>query len=456
MCRAFSARTATSHASPVCLDSAPARRRRRAVTLLLATAPIASALPEAPRADILHLKDGRRIEAGSCRLAGEEWKCRRAGGEVGFLAAQVARVEAAPMPPSPVRLAGEDTRAPATTKITVDLSSRAAGSPVGASPLASPGQDPAANEISLREALALAPADPDRHVRLAALLIATDRHDEADPLLREALALRPDDAGALEWVGESAFQRGRIPDAIAAWERALSIQPGLALHERLVRARRLLSAEEGFRQSDGLHFALKYDGGEASAVLAEEILRHLDDEWSRLAGVLAHYPDGIFQVVLYSTRAFRDATLSPDAVSGLFDGQIRIPIRGLDRLTPPARRVLTHELSHAFLASASRGNAPRWLQEGFAQIQEGLSALAVRRELQDGWRTGGGIAWAREFSYPVALSQVEYLVDTWSGAHLNEIARRLGRGEPIDAAMNGSLGLDTEAFLSSWGEWLTR
>lgn len=292
-------------------------------------------------------------------------------------------------------------------------------------------------------------------LNLAAVLIRLGRHDEATGWLEDLIAERPGHPDALFLAGEARFLSGRTEEAIDLWERSRAIQPGEAVQERIERARRLGAAEDGFLRSDGARFALRYDGGEGTPALAGEILSYLEEAYDQLARRLAYYPDGVVQVVVYPRRSFHDATESASSVGGIFDGQIRVPAGGLERLEDRSRRALIHELAHYFVAARSRGVAPRWLHEGYAQAVEGRSGRRDRAGLQDELRSKGPAS-AAEFGYSKALSQMEFFLETWSDLHLSDLLDRLGHGTDIERAFRDVTGLTQREFFASWAIWLAR
>jgi tetratricopeptide (TPR) repeat protein len=464
---------------------------------------LALACSSAPKADTVHLKDGRALQLDDCRQEGAELKCRRAGGVIGIPLSQVEKVEKDPQGPtrsSPAArgtrpLAAASTGTPALDPLPPDAD-LPAGTSGGLSPavaqarietllpivtgLAKPGTDRAAarreiavlyaflgNAAMLRKdyeqgtahynsALEYDPALLVARLNLCTALINLKSYQGAEEALRQVLAAHPGEARALELMGEAAFQQGRNEEAIDLWEKAIESNPKEKLQARLDRARRLLKAEEGFHRSDASHFSLKFDGQEASPELAQEILSCLEESWSDLAVRFAHYPEAVIQVTLYSNRVFYDATEAPSWAGGVFDGQMRIPIRGLTHLTPRARQVLVHELTHSFIADKAHDNAPDWIQEGMAQIMEGRGRPADRAALA---RECGGqeaVACGKEFSYPKSLSQMEFFVDAWSTSHVNDLLDQLARGADIDTALRAAIGLSHEEFLQAWGEWLSR
>ena len=89
-----------------------------------------------------------------------------------------------------------------------------------------------------------------------------------------------------------------------------------------------------------------------------------------------------------STRSSSSATSRgrPGWSGGLFDGRIRLPIRGGLADRREFERVLTHEYVHALVHSVAAGGVPAWLNEGLA---------AAARAGRDGARRAGTLHGAR-------------------------------------------------------------
>ncbi len=464
---------------------------RRAAVLRGAACVLALlAAPSGLLADLIELKDGRMIAGEDCRPRGSEVLCHRAGGTIGFPKDQVVRIHRSRRPivqipdlpaepdpatppllkeaPSPPDMDDEGAilrkiealRAEATR----DEASRLTTSRIIAELftwLGNRNVEAGDTELAVqhyRSAIDSDPASRIARTNLAATLLLLWRNAEAGSILLGLLADEPDDPHAMLLMGEVRFREGMMEEAIALWERARTHAPSPAIEAelagRLAGARRLMAAEAGFERSDSAHFFLKYDGEEASPDLAREILAWLDATFDQLSVRMAHVPDRSIGVVLYPRRSFKEATASPDWVGGLFDGQVRIPIGGLTSLDPSIRRVLTHELAHAFITSKTRGNAPRWIQEGYAQVIEGRSAMDLRRALSQAFHILGGVAAASEFTYPKSLSQLEFFLETWSESHFLDLLDHLGSGTDIETSLRSVTGLGEMEFLSAWGAWL--
>ncbi len=451
-------------------------------------------------ADTVHLMNGQSIRVESCRPSGEEILCRRAGGVIGLPREQVRQI--VPDAPPPVRASSGEgppterraaagtgappvpAQAPLASSIVISAET-AAVIPEGASAwrsrigelersLGRPGVDekPVRREMAVlhtylgneaaeqgdfeaAESAYLRATDEDPlleppRLNLVRLRLQEGRNYEAEGMLARVQADHPGSAAALALQGEVAYRSGRIHEAIEHWERSLAIKPDPDLDSRLARIRREGRAEEGFFRTDGAHFILKYDGDRASDALSQEIVAHLDAAFEDLTIRYHVLPSSPIIVTLYSREAFHDVTESPRWVGGLFDGQIRIPIGGLTRLTEVARDVFTHELTHCIVFHKTRGNCPKWLQEGIAQLSEGKSALSQRRALARQFAGASASDAAESFSYPQALSMLEHFLDTWTASHLLDILDSLGRGGGFEQAFEATTGRTWLEFVDSW------
>lgn len=77
-------------------------------------------------------------------------------------------------------------------------------------------------------------------------------------------------------------------------------------------------------------------------------------------------------VILYGNKDFFAVTGAPDWSGGLFDGKIRVPVGGLQAMTPELAGVLYHEYAHVLIAIKGGRNVPLWFNEGLAQAAQAL------------------------------------------------------------------------------------
>ena len=75
-------------------------------------------------------------------------------------------------------------------------------------------------------------------------------------------------------------------------------------------------------------------------------------------------------MLLYDEKEFRDLIRAPHWTIGVYDGKIRLPAyeKGFSR--EEIKKVMRHELTHAFVVEISRRLCPPWLNEGLAEYEE--------------------------------------------------------------------------------------
>lgn len=113
-----------------------------------------------------------------------------------------------------------------------------------------------------RKALSIKPTDPDVLLNLAVVLQNLDYLEDAELLIREAVALHP--SGVLHHfiMGNVLSQRGDLSGAMMSYERALALQPTFAPCEKKIedlRALGVLSSTASFGETV-LHYLRRYGG----------------------------------------------------------------------------------------------------------------------------------------------------------------------------------------------------
>lgn len=87
--------------------------------------------------------------------------------------------------------------------------------------------DPAGAETILRQCPRHHPNAPEPYRRLALLLASHQDYPQASQMLVQALALAPADAGLHNEHGTLSLLLGDLPGAVAAYQRALELDPAL-------------------------------------------------------------------------------------------------------------------------------------------------------------------------------------------------------------------------------------
>lgn len=324
--------------------------------------------------------------------------------------------------------------------------------------------------------------------------IQADRAEDAAQLFERALALDPGSATSLLGAGLAAHLLGRTADARTRLEQALQIDPALTpaslllgvllyrggdldgairvyetaaarapdepqLAARLERWRREASLHDAFRRTMSTNFTVLFEGP-AEEPLATKALEILEAAYWRVGTTLFTYPAEATTVVLYTQEQFRDVTRAPGWAGGLFDGKIRVPVRGALDHPEEFERVLTHEFTHALVRSLAPRNVPTWLNEGLAGVFErgdlGWAEETVREakallplERLHGPFSGLSNGEAK-LAYAEAALAARYLLDQAGAPPIVALLEDLGRGVEFAAAFSQRALMPYADFQSAW------
>jgi tetratricopeptide (TPR) repeat protein len=322
--------------------------------------------------------------------------------------------------------------------------------------------------LYLEEALRALPENPILLESYANVLLRLGRVQEALIYAERASRADAQSGEAFALLGYALYKSDRTRDAITAWRKSLKLRPDDQVKQLLERAERESRTEAEFRQDETLHFTLRYEGSQTADGLRRQILDTLEADYRDLQNDLNAAPRNIF-VSLYTDRAFFDVTQAPAWSAALNDGKIRIPISGMQSVTPELARVLRHELTHSFVAQITHGRVPQWLNEGIAELEQGVSTAAFGPRLAALYSTGHQIplnqlegnfesysSGEASVAYAEALAAVEYIRGTYGMADLAQLLQRLGEGQSIESALRSTIHGGYAELESAMTDYLKR
>jgi tetratricopeptide (TPR) repeat protein len=302
----------------------------------------------------------------------------------------------------------------------------------------------------LESALRFAPDHPVLLQNYATVLLQLGRAAEAVSYAQRAANAKPPFAEALAVLGFAYYKNDRNREAIAALKKSLELREDDRVRDLLDRLLRESQTEADFREQGSSHFTLRYEGSQSDKLRAQ-ILDALEDDYRDLQNDLGGSPRNIF-VSLYTDQAFFDVTQAPMWSAALNDGKIRIPISGIGSVTPNLARVLRHELTHSFVQQITHGHAPQWLNEGIAEMEEGLTTAAFGSRLAALYGAGHQVPLSQlegnfnsyssveaSVAYAEGLAAVEYIRNTYGVGDLARILQRLGEGQSIESALRSTI-----------------
>jgi tetratricopeptide (TPR) repeat protein len=292
-------------------------------------------------------------------------------------------------------------------------------------------------------------------VYYAACLMRTGQTAEALSYAQHAASVDPRSPDALAMLGFAQFASDHTPDAILSWKKSLALRPDATISEYLARAERESSAESEFSQRESSHFNFHFEGKETSEAFRRDLLATLDSDYDDLVRDLGYSPHDNIAVTLYTHQAFFDVTRAPSWTGALNDGKLRIPISGVQSVTPELARILKHELTHSFVSQMSSNRCPTWLNEGIAQIEEGRSSASYGHRLAQLFAAGNEMPFNllegtfMSFSTPEAatayaesLAAAEYIRDAYGMSEIARILGLLSEGSSTEAALRATVHSD--------------
>ena len=420
--------------------------RRVFVCSLLAFALGGAAAPA--RADRLHLESGGVIETADWWIEDENMLYRSSAGIVGIPRSMVLRIERAPMTESEPERASVTGR-PANKDAERLEQIRAL---LGDGEIAFEKGDYETASGHFFHAMSLEPTLYAARVQYIVCEIRLSQDAAALAAVLDGLVLHPDGPELHELLGDLKDRDENMDDALRHWRRAFSIAPNERLGQKIEKLDRDLRLRRDYDFARTSHFNLRYDGTVDQSISAE-VSQHLEERFWELTNIYNHTPQQPITTLLYPNQAFREVTQAAEWVGGLYDGKIRVPLGGLKHLHRGAKRVLTHELTHAVIHSKSRGRSPRWLHEGLAQYSDGTKLDSGKQSevrerlasLDDAaeWEQG-------EFSYPLALSLILWLEARRDFSQLVWVLESLGDGQSIDEALQRAYQEDYASLCRLW------
>jgi len=283
----------------------------------------------------------------------------------------------------------------------------------------------------------------------------------AAEMYRRAVSVDPRNADAYTRLGDAYHHQGDLEAALSEWERALSLRPQDAgLRQRLELARRETRAQSGYRTRESQHFRVVYEG-QRREEMGRELLRILEQAYADVGYELGAYPPQDVEVIFYSDADFERATgVSASAMGGafyhLYDGKIRLGLRGLNPGDPHLAAVLYHEYTHALVYVITGGNnPPRWVHEGLAVQMERERAPEFKQEAIRQARAGSVPA-LEASPYTQGSVAMGYLIERYGITAIQQLLRRLGEGRTFAQAFQETFRMDLATFQRTVRDVLAR
>ncbi|MGH9531329.1 MAG: peptidase MA family metallohydrolase [Terriglobales bacterium] len=300
-------------------------------------------------------------------------------------------------------------------------------------------------------------------------LLRAERYREALAPAERLVKLAPNTPHALNLLAMTQYKLDRTDEAIRNWKESLRIEPNSGVEQWLAKADRESTAEATFGQRETSNFSLRFQGSKTPPRFTSEILETLESHYKQLERELGKSPRDAVVVTLYTRQTYFDVTQAPSWSGAVNDGKLRIPVEGLESMTPDLSRTLMHELAHSFIFELSGRRAPGWLHEGIAQMVAGGGSLERTRAVAELFAQKKHIpmrALERQFStlnavrasmaYAQSQAATEYIRQRYGMQDLVSILERIGAGATPEQALRAVTGSNYAEFEQELGAYLVK
>ncbi|MEN8153763.1 MAG: hypothetical protein ABFR75_07040 [Acidobacteriota bacterium] len=236
-------------------------------------------------------------------------------------------------------------------------------------------------------------------------------------------------------------------------DEALKIRSDKELEYLIRKLEKEEEVMEDYKDQGLENFVIKFDKSEHSdtRLLVSD---HLKEAYRTVGKEMDFFPDTSFTVILYNEKNFFDVTRAPGWAGGLFDGKIRIPVRGVSDNTELLKRVIFHEYSHALVSEITK-KCPRWIDEGLAEYfsnenLKNIGQIIPLRKLERGFPSGN--AMAVSVAYQESYAAVSYLIDKYGLYSMKELLIEFGNGKSLNNAFKSVFYISYDTFVDSWGK----
>jgi hypothetical protein len=309
-----------------------------------------------------------------------------------------------------------------------------------------------------RDALDRSPRNALLHFGSAQASLDLERIDAAIASLKRAIEYDSSFLQAMVLLAQVAYITADLDLAIRSLEQAARVVPrdrGIAA--KLAEWRNEATLHRSFETQVSARFNVLFEGP-AEKAIADQVAATLEAAYWRIGEALNIYPAATLDVILYSTKQFRDITRAPAWAGGGYDGRIRLPVANALRSPQALQRVVVHEYVHAVVGYAAGFKVPAWINEGFASYFESddrawarraLSASADRIPLDDLETGFGGFDGPTALlAYAESLIAAELLVELVH-PHLGPFLQLLGNDHTLDQALSRH-GVEPAVFHAEW------
>jgi len=259
---------------------------------------------------------------------------------------------------------------------------------------------------------------------------------------------------ARKFIAFTCYKMDDLEESLTHAEEGLAIrsdQELQALRSKIIREKRVMKGYGSKRKPNFKILFSKFEHEE----IKETVIDILKEAFRTIGIRINFYPTQPITVILYNERAFFDVTRAPGWAGGLYDGKIRIPVKGVKGKETILKRILFHEYTHA-LVHAITPRCPIWLNEGLAEYfsqgdnEKTIGQLIPLKYLEKNFPSGDPRLVAA--AYIESYSAVRYLIEKHKLFRVKALLESLGKGNDLNTAFNSVFYTSYDQFVKRWGK----
>ena len=327
-------------------------------------------------------------------------------------------------------------------------------------------------DTALADADKLSPKRSDAYVQAGEILEMAFQRDEAEALLKIAIARTPWETTPRHLLGDLYLNDGYDDQARAALNEAYALDP---YNVKTVNYLRLLDDLAKYDKRISAHFIV-YSDRDADPIAADQIGQYMEATYADICQIFQYWPKTKIIVQIYPQDdqfSVRMAGVPGVENFGVSFGRVLAtiaPREGTNQGNFNFARVLRHEFVHTINLLQTNQRCPRWLTEGFAVWQEGVPFRFAnvppelyKRAMNDDLfsirtfplafirptRPGDG-----EQAYTQAMYLARYMDEVYGRQSIIKLLDAYGRSLSDAQAFQFATGQPMEKFEQDWHAWM--
>jgi len=318
----------------------------------------------------------------------------------------------------------------------------------------------------------------DFYMELAAMLEIRNKRAAAERYYRQAIALAPREPEAQAGLGLLLMRMGREADARTLLQEAFDADP---FHVRVKNSMDVLDVIDTMQSHSTPHFIIKY--GKADARLVPYVARHLETVYGEIRQQFGYEPPDRTLVEIFSQAQGQSghAWFSARVVGLPFLGTVAASTGRVVAMVSPGEtethrnfgwaRTLKHEVTHVFNLQQTGYNIPHWLTEGLAVYNEKTLhpyrwTILLRRRADAGTlmnleTVNAGFARPMdgdecELAYCQSELYVEYMLSMGGNEVLKRLVAAYAESPATDTVLHKVLGVSRSEFERGYAAFLRK